>query len=127
MLAETHNGIITINNPETGKHRTFQIRTQKTDASFAPGARILSLLSGPNNGSDYTSIGIVKDDGNVTMWKKHRESSLMNKYVDMVMNPVKYASKVEYLWEGKCRCCNRKLTSPESIKSGVGPICGGKE
>ena len=25
---------------------------------------------------------------------------------------------------GRCRVCNRKLTDPESIELGVGPVCG---
>ena len=43
----THNGTITIHNPKTGDHRTFQIKTQPADAKFAPGRRVVSLLTGP--------------------------------------------------------------------------------
>ena len=27
---------------------------------------------------------------------------------------------------GRCCVCNRKLTNPDSISSGVGPVCQGK-
>jgi hypothetical protein len=126
MKAKTHNGTLTIHNPATGNHKTFQIKTQKPHASFAPNERILSLLTGPDNTSCYNSIGIIKDNGKVVMWKKHRSNPVIGQYVNMVMNPEKFEDRAEYLWEGKCRICNRKLTTPESIKTGIGPVCKGK-
>jgi hypothetical protein len=35
------------------------------------------------------------------------------------------ATGLEYLYEGHCRQCNKSLTSPLSIKSGIGPVCAG--
>ena len=29
-------------------------------------------------------------------------------------------------WSEKCACCHRKLTDPESIERGVGPVCAKK-
>jgi Family of unknown function (DUF6011) len=37
-----------------------------------------------------------------------------------------YAKGYRLHAETVCRVCNRKLTHPESIKSGIGPECAGK-
>lgn len=123
----THNGSITITNPATGGHRTFRIRTQKDDANFAPGKRIVSLLTGTDNEASYTGFGFVFDRG-IVLWKKRR-TAIFKSYKDMLENPAKWEEKhdLEYLYEGQCRRCNRTLTVPESIKTGIGPICAGRE
>ena len=33
---------------------------------------------------------------------------------------------VRCLHEGRCACCGRKLTVPESIDTGIGPVCAGR-
>jgi len=128
------NGTYTIENLETGEHRTFSVKTQKDDSSFAPGKRIVALLSGPNNEHDYKPFAFVDDDGirvfkskRAAKWTKWQWFAFM--LWDLATNEGKeLASKGRYelLIEKKCRICNRKLTTPESIKSGIGPICAAK-
>lgn len=126
----THNGEITMRNPETGGHRTVRIKTQAADANFAPGERIISLLVGSDNTSDYQGFGFVKDDGRVIVWKRYRGNgtpSAHQRLALMVQYPDHYeALGVEYMFSTRCRVCNRKLTTPESIESGIGPICEGR-
>jgi hypothetical protein len=119
MKAQTHNGIITLHNPKTDGHRTFKIRTNSKDARFAPNERIISLKT-PDG---WNSLGIIKNNGSVILWNKHRTSKVINKMIHMVMNQDLYEDEIDYLWEGTCRCCNRSLTNPASIHFGVGPIC----
>ncbi len=123
----THNGSITMRNPATDGHRTFRIHTQPDDARFAPGERIVSLLVGPDNTTDYNGFGFVKKD-RIVLWRRFRDSSDFTKYADMLQRPNHYQEEhgIEYLYEGKCRRCNRTLTVPESIESGIGPVCAGK-
>lgn len=119
----THNGIITVHNTSRGTHRTFQIKTQKQDANFAPGERILSLLTGPDNTSDYTQMGFVKPDGSIILWKKFRTEGY-EKLVGVLKNIEVWQERgFSYLLEGRCRRCNRRLTNPESISTGIGPEC----
>jgi len=123
---KTHNGTITIKNPATGEHRTFQIRTQPDDARFAPGKRIVSLLDGSNNEFDYTGFGFVNDDGSIAVWRK-KSGGVFDVYARMLSNPESFQKRgAEYLFAGKCRICNRKLTTPESIERGIGPVCAEK-
>jgi len=123
----THNGVITVENTVRRTHRTFRIRTQKEDAKFAPGERILSLLTGPDNTSSYTQIGFVKDDGSVRLWRNYRTEQY-ERLVRVLQNPAHYRSLgCVYHFEGRCRRCNRALTTPESVRSGIGPVCDGRE
>lgn len=127
----THNGIITMRNPATGNHRTIKIATQKKDARFAPGKRIVYLLTGSNNTSDYQGFGFIKmaKDGQayIAVWKKQSTDTFRQLGL-MIQHPVHYieTANIEYLFEGCCRVCNKTLTTPESIKSGIGPVCGGR-
>jgi len=123
----THNGKITVTNP-AGDHRTFQIKTQKADAKFAPGERIVGLLIGQDNQNDFQSFGFVKDDGRVVVWSKYRGTQF-ERLAKMLTNAESEAERfgLEFLWSATCRRCNRELTTPESIKSGIGPTCAEKE
>jgi hypothetical protein len=127
------NGTYTIENRETHEHRTFRVRTQPDDAKFAPGSRIVSLLTGADNESDYTGFGFVLPN-KVVVWRKKR-SSVAGQLSDFEI----YASMLWVLasngdasrWSRKyclhlsstCIRCNRKLTTPESIIAGIGPEC----
>lgn len=126
------NGKITLRNRETGEHRTFRIRTQKEDAKFAPGKRIIALLSGPDNCNDYQGFGFVDDSG-ITVWTKKRgdgERSKFQWFAIMLWGTATeqggWDAKYEIMVEKKCLRCNRTLTEPESIIQGIGPICRGK-
>ncbi|MBW2672169.1 MAG: hypothetical protein JRD89_01975 [Deltaproteobacteria bacterium] len=126
----THNGEITMENPETGKHRTIRIKTQKDDDNFAPGERIAYLLNGHNNERDYLPFAFVKTNGRVIVWKKFRgdeQPSSYEKLATMIADPVRFEERgIRYLFSTSCRRCNRLLTTPESIQNGIGPTCATK-
>ena len=126
----THNGEITMHNPATDGHRTIRIRTQKVDASFAPGERILYLLNGHDNERDYLPFAFVKADGRVIVWARYRGNGVPSAYellAKMIQNPAPYeAVGVSYLFSTTCRRCNRTLTTPQSIQNGIGPVCAGR-
>lgn len=122
MDITTHNGIVTIHNPATGNHRTFRISTVKNGS--LEGRRVVSLLTGSNNEDDYTGFGFVNADGTISVWKRFREDSLYRTYANMLVNPARWSAKgAVYMFEGRCRRCNRTLTDPESIQLGIGPVC----
>ncbi|RKZ78523.1 MAG: hypothetical protein DRQ35_05840 [Gammaproteobacteria bacterium] len=124
---KTHNGVITVENTVRGTHRTFRIKTQKADANFAPGERILSLLTGADNTSSYTQIAFVKEDGRVFLWGRFKTEQHQS-LVRVLQEPDHYRSLgCVYHYEGRCRVCNRLLTTPESIRSGIGPVCANRE
>jgi hypothetical protein len=120
----THNGKLTISNPATGEHRTFRIKTQKDDARFAPGSRIVGLLIGQDNENDFQQFGFVNTDGSVIVWNKYRGTQF-EKLAKMLSNLEESCQRwnLNAAWSVKCRRCNRELTTPDSIESGIGPTC----
>jgi hypothetical protein len=50
---------------EDGEHRTLRVNTQDDDASFKPGQKLISYLSGPDNTSHYTTFANFSDDDRV--------------------------------------------------------------
>jgi hypothetical protein len=127
FTATTHNGTFTVVNPASGEHRTFRIRTQKKDARFAPGERIVSLLTGPDNEEDFTGFGFIGQDGKVRVWNRFAGTQY-DRYARLIGNLEAEALRwnLEVLWSAKCRCCNRELTDPVSLREGIGPVCRDK-
>jgi hypothetical protein len=117
----THNGIITISNPATGNHRTFQIKTAKK--GNLAGKRILSMLIGPDNTNDYLGIGFVDESG-IKIWNKHK-NTLFEKTANCLLRIEELGLISQF--STKCRICNKELTDPISISTGIGPICGSRE
>jgi len=127
------NGTFTIQNKTTGEHRTFRIKTQKDDARFAPSKRIVSLLTGPDNTSDYKGFGFVDDNG-IYVWTKNKGVNEKSKYEWYAIMLWQLANNPESRWhekysisiEKRCLRCNRVLTHPESLLIGIGPECASK-
>jgi hypothetical protein len=138
------NGIYTLTNVQTGEHRTFSVRTQKDDAKFAPGSRIVALLTGPNNEEDYTGFGFVNDRG-VHVWKSKRgdagKPSAFDHYAAIVYRALTFlkgngevlTGEIGYMGRRytvqlakRCLACNKRLTNPTSIARGYGDDCAAK-
>lgn len=130
------NGTYTMTSPNGG-HRTFEIKTKPDDSKFAPGKRVLALLAGPDNTEDYVGFAFVDDDG-ITVWRSKRgpanDRSNYEWYADMLWSLATRGAEsrwnkkgYELLVEGRCLRCNRKLTDPISIKTGIGPVCAERE
>jgi len=135
--SRTFNGKITITNRGTGEHRTFEIKTQGPEAKFAPGERVVALLTGPNNERDYAGFGFFKERSGVIVWKKKRGAarpSSFDWFADMLnvllggFRSVYGKDWSAYLvqHETTCLVCNRTLTEPISIQTGIGPVCRGR-
>lgn len=119
------NGTFTIKSPRGG-HRTFRIRTEKG----LDGKRVVSMLTGPDNESSYQAFGFVGD--RVSVWRRLRGTDFetYGRMLDRLLAGINNGLGLvgyEVLSERKCRRCNRKLTTPESIESGIGPECARKE
>jgi hypothetical protein len=123
----THNGTFTITSVKSGDHRTFRVKTQKPQANFAPGARVISLLTGPCNESDYQGFGFVHSDGSISLWR-NKQTPTFQAYRKMLENMAQHieAGNIDVQAATKCRVCNRKLTDPVSIETGIGPVCAGR-
>ena len=128
----THNGMVTVHNPATGNHRTFRVETRE----FPDGAikRVVSLLIGPDR-EDWTAwrpFGFAVGSRTVAVWRKYQgapnDPTDYQKFARMLERPDRFAARgLEYLIEARCRRCNRPLTRPDSIASGLGPVCAGRD
>lgn len=124
------NGEFTIHNPTTGNHRTFRIKTARN--GNLKGKRIVSLLTGNDNTSDYKGFAFVYDD-KIVVWQKYRGDGPWESYATLLWSMIVKGSESPYAQKGAtikesrhCARCNRLLTEPESIDRGLGPECFGK-
>jgi Family of unknown function (DUF6011) len=118
--------ILTIRSHKSGEHRTFRVSKKDADSPFFVG-----LLTGPDNGADYTYMGVLTDDGRVRLTKASKmgnESVSVRawNYVATKLHADSLPPDADVLHEGRCGCCGRALTVPESIERGIGPECWSK-
>lgn len=140
-----HNGTYTVSHPTQG-HFTIKLWTgQKGDFT---GKRILSLLTGPNNETDFKGVAFWNDERKIAhVWRRFKgarssfpidgyhwqkdggwsayEQKLAIWCCLAVRGSSSYwrAEGYSLLLESRCCICNRKLTHPESIEAGIGPEC----
>ena len=70
----------------------------------------------------YTFVTWLREDGYETPLTKHQAEIVLGK---IAVNPLD--ALVAYgLSTGTCGVCSRKLTNPESIAEGIGPVCAAK-
>jgi hypothetical protein len=116
--------VLTIQSHKSGDHRTF--RVNEKDGTFFVG-----LLSGPDNTSDYTYVGVLQLEGTVRLTKASKltcDSIPVRawNYVARHLNHGNLPPDANVMHEGRCGCCGRALTVPESIARGIGPECWSK-
>ncbi len=113
--------IFTIKNPRTGRRFTYKVAEPKRP-KFGGNFRFVSVLS---SGETYVYIGIVCDDGTFRWTKNARvgKEAPSVKAFSWFWRNLKNLGPVEVWHEGRCGRCGRPLTVPESIASGLGPVC----
>ena len=129
IAPDVPNGIYTLFNPRTGQHRTFRIRTWNKDGELL---RVVGLLTGPENTTDYTDFGFLLPN-RIAVWKQWRGianyEALARAFTSMLFDgpggPLACQGVTMHVSK-RCLRCNRELTTPESIANGIGPECAGK-
>lgn len=116
------NATFTIANPK-GVRYTYKVKfSKKLERTF------VFVLTGSNNETDYTYMGmLIRSDFMLTRRSKYKNDSLPVKVFNYALDII-YGYKAllpNYFLEhnGHCAKCGRKLTTPESIKHGIGPFC----
>lgn len=125
--------IVTLRSTRTGARYTYKIKRApaKPDQPNAPVVYFVSLLAGPDNGSDYVYIGIIGDRGFRTTAKSAMKSdSAPVRAFEWALAKMRESAAIpeglEIWHEGRCGRCGRLLTVPESIAQGLGPECAGR-
>lgn len=134
------NATFTMVSKKTGDRFTFRIRKPRAEAGEKK-PFFVQLMNGPDNTSNYAYFGLIFGKGTDTDWQSYRHGAHKAKVgktapsvqgfewlVRNVMND-KVLEQVELWHQGKCGKCRKPLTVPESIASGLGPICakGGRD
>jgi hypothetical protein len=123
------NATFTLVSKTTGARFTFRVRASKDedDSRF-----FVSVLTGPDNGTDYQFLGTVFDRKRFAHGRKSRispdaPSALAFRWFWAALSNRGVAPATCEVWHlGSCGKCGRALTVPESISSGLGPICAGR-
>jgi hypothetical protein len=128
------NATFTIESVGTGTRFTYKVSASKDEGNKGSGAGrgvfFVSLLTGPDNTSDYAYLGIIPKDDPMTfrLTAKSRAGadaasvkafSWFWRQVSSGFLP----ATVKVFHNGHCGRCGRMLTVPSSIESGFGPEC----
>lgn len=117
---------------KTNPHYTYRIRTKEEKGQTK---WFVDLLSGPDNVNSYTYMGRMNPEtGNVVLTKKSKITEdawsyrILRRCLARIFEgkPNKIAKAgFDVKHEGMCGKCGRRLTVPQSIDTGLGPICAG--
>ena len=123
------NATVTLKSQKTGNHYTYRIKP--FPGCNDPKHYRVFLLTGPDNKKDYSWLGRIVN-GQFYLTRKSREMGLSEntssvKAIIWVLINLGHHNKMpawlEIWHEGRCGHCGRPLTVPESIESGIGPVC----
>lgn len=117
------NSKFTVSNNK-GEHFTFRVKKHRhRDVYYA------RVLAGPEV---YNYMGILTKDTHIVV-RGHKGMSPNAKSVKVLNWAMKVIDGKKELpdgyniqHEGTCGACNRPLTDPESIRTGMGPVCSGR-
>lgn len=131
------NATFTVVNKSTRNRFTFRIRRAGWGTSTydeKSGIFYISVLTGSDNNSSYTYIGTFFG-GTSQVYRHSPKSKITPKAVSNQVLTWFFSSyfkspssfpTVKVFHSGKCGKCGKKLTTPESVKSGLGPYCANR-
>jgi hypothetical protein len=116
--------IFTVQNEKTGNRFTYKVK-QAQDDGAPKKVWFVSVLNGPDNGSNYAYIGTIfgNDFRHTKKSTVTPEAQSFKVFAWMIKHNLTLPEFVKLHHEGFCCRCGRRLTVPESIKSGMGPEC----
>ncbi len=111
-------------NRQTGNRFTYKVTKHDSEEDFY----WVGVLTGPDNTASYTSLGrIVKGQYHHNRNSKITETAQSNKAFDWFYRNLSQLPDFIEVWHcGYCCVCGRLLTTPESVASGIGPVCAGR-
>lgn len=113
--------VFTLRSKRTGVRFTYSVKASKDGKVF-----FASVLTGSNNETDYTYMGIIPADNpqGLRPTAKSRITPAAPSFRALAWALGHLGSAdMELFHEGRCCRCARRLTDPESITLGIGPEC----
>jgi hypothetical protein len=119
---------LTLVSEKTGVRFTYRVTCKRDDKGAINSPHFVALLTGADNNSDYSFLGTIFDNTSYRHGRKSRVSpeapsakGFAWAWSFLVRGELPPACEVWH--EGRCGKCGRALTDPESIKTGLGPVC----
>ena len=146
------NATFTLRSMKTGMRYTYKVKIKKADreAKLTDPAYFVSLLRGADNENDYAYMGVLRRDHSFRLtqasrmkrdaasvvsfeWfvdKMKHERDVLGGHTSMPGGGgavVAREALMEFWHVGSCGRCGRTLTVPDSVASGIGPVCEGRD
>jgi len=112
----------TLESKISGQHYTFEISKREFSGKECWFAAVMT------NGDQYTYLGMLISKCTLRFTAKSRltEDAPAVKALCWFLRALEAGiipDSVTVYHSGKCGCCGRELTDPESIRCGIGPVC----
>jgi hypothetical protein len=127
------NAYVTFESRKTGARFTYRIRPgePRPGDDRAP-PHFVAVLTGPDNGHDYDYLGAIFGGKKFVHGKKSRiavdaPSAAAFAWAWKHLSAGDMPADLAVYHEGRCGRCGRRLTTPESLATGFGPVCEGRE
>lgn len=110
-----------------GRDKRFTFKIEKNKKVGGAALFWVYVLAGPNNETDYRFLGgITPTKFYVSDRSTIKDGADSAKAFGWFWRHPE-DSKVVVLHSGTCGRCGRPLTTPESIRTGLGPVCGRRD
>lgn len=131
-------GMVTVQSAKTGAHRTYQLSRE------ADGTLVVDVLTGPDRSArqSWTHVGALKPADGIASplvrWRFETWEHPTGIYAQArwffarvghgsAERGQQVLDQADVFHEGVCGRCGRTLTHPDSIRTGLGPVCANKE
>lgn len=124
--------LFTLVSGRTGERRTYKVEQSEPNERYPKPGYFVRLLVGPNNEDDFRYIGFMWEGSSGDLgFKPGKDTALTPAmagfaWFTRALNGTADLAQVEFWHAGRCGKCGRTLTTPESIASGIGPVCAGR-
>jgi hypothetical protein len=113
----------TLKSEKTGKHYTYKV----TEADSREGSDWTSwFVANLTDGDKYHYLGMIgqKGESPPSFRPKHDGANAKGfGWFFKKLSRGEETPQLEFWHEGSCCKCGRALTNPESIQTGIGPVC----
>ncbi len=126
--------LFTIVSKKTGARFTFRVKSnhKSKDGRIHKPIQFVQVLSGTDNENSYSYLGYLSphSKGKLNPGNKGKPDALSFQSLNWLLGHLEtdnMPEQVEFYHAGKCGACGRTLTVPESIETGLGPVCAGRQ
>lgn len=120
------NALFTVVNEDTKNHVTIKIKKHKDEEIWFVSVLDAGLYNTIGTLSIFLKTMVYKHSENSMISSNHRKVKVFRWFYTNFLDKQDKYPMIKVYHHGKCGRCGKKLTTPNSIKEGIGPVCGGK-